>query len=242
MNQRKKVKTMEQWLDFARGPLFKFCFLFMILGLGRHLILTIIGIVKGVKFAGDKNFNFKRLFIETLGWIIPFNKLSQRILFSITSVVFQIGLIIIPLFLIAHNQLWKKCIGFSLPSMSQNLAHLFTLVTITAIFILLIARIINKDSRAISRMQDYVLPILISIPFITGYLTSHIEINPFTYQTTMLLHVLSSNLIFILIPLTKLSHIVLLPSTQFVAEVGWHFPADSGKDVAKALKKENEQI
>ena len=39
---------------------------------------------------------------------------------------------------------------------------------------------------------------------------------------------MSGNLIFILIPFTKLSHAVLFPATQLVSEMGWHLAADSG--------------
>jgi len=233
---------MDQMLEFARGPLFRFSILFMILGLLRHLILTIIAITKGIRSAGDKNINYKNLFIDTLGWILPFKKMSERMLFSITSFLFHIGVILTPLFLFSHNQLWKRGLGFSLPSMNQSIANVLTIVTIIAIYALIIARASSKDSRAISRLQDFLLPVIISIPFITGYLASHMQINPFTYKATMLLHVMSSNFIFILIPITKLSHIVLLPTTQFIAEVGWHFPADSGKNVATALNKENVPI
>jgi hypothetical protein len=45
-----------------------------------------------------------------------------------------------------------------------------------------------------------------------------------------------------MIPFSKLGHIVLLPATQLVSEVGWRFPAESGDDVARALKKENVPI
>ena len=233
---------MDQWLEFARGPLFRFSLLFMILGLVRHLSLTVIAIVKSVRNAGDKNIPYKKLFIDTIGWIIPFKNLKQRVLFSITSVIFHIGLIVTPVFLLAHNELWRRSLGFGLPSIKQSFADILTLTTITAICLLIISRAVNKYSRAISRFQDYFLPTVLSIPFTTGYLASHIGFNPLSYQATMLIHVMSSNLIFILIPLTKLSHIFLLPTTQFVAEVGWHFPADSGRNVAIALKKEDEPI
>ena len=48
--------------------------------------------------------------------------------------------------------------------------------------------------------------------------------------------------ILILIPLTKLSHMILLPVTQLVSELAWHFPPDAGSKVAATLKKEGEPI
>ena len=58
----------------------------------------------------------------------------------------------------------------------------------------------------------------------------------------MLIHVMSANLIFVLIPLTKLSHIVLMPAAQVVADVAWRFTPDAGRKIALALGKENEPV
>jgi hypothetical protein len=53
---------------------------------------------------------------------------------------------------------------------------------------------------------------------------------------------MSANLLFILIPLTKLSHMVLLPEVQLVSEVAWHWPEDAGSRVAVTLGKEDMPI
>ena len=45
---------MEYWLDWARGPAFIFSFSFMILGLARHLALTLWDISRVWRRAGDK--------------------------------------------------------------------------------------------------------------------------------------------------------------------------------------------
>jgi hypothetical protein len=53
---------------------------------------------------------------------------------------------------------------------------------------------------------------------------------------------MSANLVFVLMPITKLSHAALMPSVQFVSELGWKWPADSGSRVAVALRKEEEPV
>jgi hypothetical protein len=70
----------------------------------------------------------------------------------------------------------------------------------------------------------------------------HPTINPFEYNATMLVHVMSGNLILILIPFSKLSHLVLYPSSQVISEMGWHLVPDSGRSVGLALGKESEPI
>jgi nitrate reductase gamma subunit len=70
----------------------------------------------------------------------------------------------------------------------------------------------------------------------------HPLVNPLSYSATFLVHILSANLVMILMPITKLSHAVLLPSVQVVSEMGWRWPADAGSRVAVALGKQGEPV
>jgi nitrate reductase gamma subunit len=234
---------MEQWLQWARGPAFKFAFLLMVLGLLRQIILAVIGIAQAWSRAGDKTIPKKVVFQTTLQWLFPLKKLNNnRPAYSAMSVIFHIGLILTPLFLLPHIELWKRGLGIAWPSLPHALADIFTLVTVAAALGLIIGRLGNKESRRISRAQDIVLPPLMALPFITGFLAMHPVWNPIDYNVIMFIHVMSANLIFALIPFSKLGHIILLPTTQLVSELGWHFPAASGVDVTRTLKKENVPI
>ena len=233
---------MIDWLEWARGPAFVFSFTLMILGLLRILILTIWGIAKTLLRAGDKKVAWKNLITTSLGWILPFKKLKQRVWYSLASILFHIGIIIVPIFLIEHVALWRRGIGVSWFTISRTLADGLTLLTIAMIILLLIGRLGSQEARTLTRGQDVILPLIILIPFIFGFLASHPSFNPFVYQATMLVHVLSSDLIMCLIPFTKLCHCVILPFTQIVAEVGWHFPPNSGTQVRMSLGKEVDAV
>ncbi len=233
---------MEQWLEWARGPAFRFAFILMVLGLIRHVVVTVAGIVHAIYRAGDRNIPYKAVFVSTLQWLFPAKKLSNRLSYSITSVAFHVGLILTPIFLLAHIELWRRGLGIGWPSLPHVVADALTLVTIAAAVGLMVGRLGNRQSRRISRVQDILLPPLLIIPFVTGFLGMHPALNPLDYNLVMFVHVMSANVIFVLIPFTKLGHIVLLPTTQLVSEVGWHFPAKSGDDVTIALKKENVPI
>ena len=233
---------IEQWLEWARGPLFRLSFLIMVLGLLRLVILTGVGVFRALYRANDRKLPVKALVLATLKWLFPFKQLNNRLAYSITSVLFHVGLILTPLFLGAHILLWKRGIGIGWPGLTQGLADTLTILTIAAGIGLIIGRAANPFSRQISRFQDFALPPLLIVPFICGFLAMHPAINPIPYNAAMLIHVLSGDLIFILIPFTKMAHCVLLPTTQLVAEVGWHFPADQGENVAIALHKETEPV
>lgn len=233
---------MDNWLALAKGPIFQFALLFMVLGLLRHLVLAVVGTVVAIRKASNKEIPFKVVLRSTLEWLFPVKKVKNNFFFSITSIVMHVGLILVPVFLFSHVALWEKSAGLSWPAMGLGLSDALTLLTIAALFALLAARIISRQSRALSRVEDYFLLVLLAVPFISGYLALHPHLNPFGYTGTMLMHVLSADLVMILMPITKLSHAVLMPSTQLVAEVAWHFPAESGRKVAVTLNKEEEAI
>jgi nitrate reductase gamma subunit len=215
----------------------------MLLGLIRLVVLNIIGIVTLTRRAQDKNIPIKVVIRDTLRWLFPFGKVPKRqFAFTLTSFVFHISIIIVPLFLGAHILLWEKGLGVRWPALGQSWADGLTLVAIATSIILFARRAGARVSRALSRMQDFVLPIVIAVPFVSGYLAMHPAVNPFSYNATMFVHMMSGNLVFILIPFTKLSHVALFPTTQLVSEMGWHFVPDSGSRVAMALGKEGEPI
>ena len=107
---------------------------------------------------------------------------------------------------------------------------------------LIVQRVARRDSREVSTFGDYALLFLVAVPFASGFLVMHPSTNPFPFDATLLVHVMSADLILILIPVTKLSHCFLTPASQIVAEMAWHWPPDAGSKLAATLGKENEPI
>jgi nitrate reductase gamma subunit len=236
---------MEQWLEWARGPIFRMCFVIMLLGLARVAILGAISsmsiILKSKK--NGREVPWSEIIGATLKWFFPFKKgLEHRAAFSLTSMVFHVSIIIAPVFLGAHILLWDRGLGIRWTAISNTIADYLTMVAIVTGILLFLQRVVAKSSRAISRFQDYMLLLVIVALFATGYLAMHPSVNPFGYNGTMFIHVMSGNLIFLLVPFTKLSHVALFSSTQLVSELGWHLMPGAGQKVAVALGKEDEPI
>jgi nitrate reductase gamma subunit len=233
---------METWLEFARGPLFRFAIVFMILGLARHVALTVLGIVRIVRRTDDKAIPWRQAIAETLGWLVPFGRLRQRAAYSITSVVFHVGLILVPIFLAGHILLIRRSLGFGWPALPPLLADGLTLLTVAAGLGLIAGRLFSRESRALTGPADIGILALLVVLFLSGFAAAHPWLNPVGYNATMLVHVLAGNLLLILIPLTKLVHCALLPASQIVAEAAWRFPPEAGEQVVRALNRENEPI
>jgi nitrate reductase gamma subunit len=233
---------MTAWLEWARGPVFVFCFSFMLLGLARHVGITVWEIVRTIRRAGDRSLPLAAIGRTTLQWLFPAGAIARHALFTATSVVFHAAILLVPVFLAGHVALWAHGLGVSWPALPNGVADILTVVAIVTAAALFVRRLTAKATRAITRPQDYLLLVAVGLPFATGFLVRHPALNPFEYDMTMFAHVMSGNLVFLLMPVTKLTHAVLLPGTQLVAELGWHWPSDAGSKVAAALGKEAEPV
>ncbi|RJP34236.1 MAG: hypothetical protein C4527_03020 [Candidatus Omnitrophota bacterium] len=234
---------LEFWLELAKGPIFRFSFALCVLGLARIVMLSAWGAAKAYYAAGDKELPYSLIWRTTIHWLFPIRMgLRNRPFFSIVSILFHIGLIIVPIFLFAHIQLWYQGAGLWWPAIPRHLAEFLTVTTILSAILLFLARVWSSASRHISRGQEFMWPLLLIIPFLSGFFCSHPAWSPLSYNAMLLIHILSGNFILLLIPLTKISHCILTPFSQFISELGWHFPKNSAKDVEITLGKQGQPI
>jgi nitrate reductase gamma subunit len=84
--------------------------------------------------------------------------------------------------------------------------------------------------------------LLLLIPFVSGFVCAHLQASPVIYQLFMLLHVLSADLIFILMPFTKIAHCVLMPLSQVICTLAWKFPPDTDEAVCITLNKKGDPV
>jgi nitrate reductase gamma subunit len=225
---------MEQWLDFVKGPFFTVSFLIMVLGLTRHFLIQFysIFITKGKRL---KNVSWKNIFSDMATWVVPIRHLIKgTVLFSIVSFIFHIGIILVALFFIDHIVLWEKFLGVDLPSIGRGFADVLTIITIGCIVVLLGCRTFVRRQREMSKKSDYILLIMVLIPFLFGFMAGHPAVNPFPWKTTMFIHILSAEVLFIAIPFTKLAHIVLYFFDRLSA-IHWQLKPGAGDKVAEAL-------
>jgi nitrate reductase gamma subunit len=161
--------------------------------------------------------------------------------FSIVSFLFHIGVIVVPLFLADHVLLWGDFLGIGLPAIGQGLADFLTLLTISCVLLLLILRSFMKRLKAMSRYSDYILLVMVGLPFLTGFLASHPNLNPLPWKLVMLIHFLSADALLLVIPFSKLAHIVLFPFDR-ISVLHWQLRPGAGDQVAQALYGEEVRI
>ena len=225
---------MEQWITFAKGPLFAFCFLVMILGLTRVLAIQVYSLAKS-KGSRLRNAPWQRIIIETAAWAAPMRHLVQGTrVFSVVSYFSHVGIILVPAFLADHVVLWEEFLNVRLPKIGYGVAEFLTLLTIAGLLCLLGFRIFSPRLRSVSGRSDYLLLILVLLPFVTGYLAMHPRYNPLPWDVMMLSHLLSGELLLVLVPFTKLAHVVMFFFDRASA-LHWQLRPGAGDRVAEEL-------
>jgi nitrate reductase gamma subunit len=225
---------MEGMIAFAKGPLFAVTFGVMALGLIRLIVLQVYTLVAD-KGARIRNAPWRKITREASTWVLPFRHLIRgTVVFSMASYLSHFGMIIVPLFLADHVVLWERFLGVGLPAIGFTLADALTLLTLACLLVLLGCRIFVPRHRAVSRPVDFGLLVLIIVPFGAGFLASHPSVNPFRWDVVMLVHLLSAEMLMVVVPFTKLSHVVLFAFDR-ISEVHWQLRPGAGDKVAEAL-------
>lgn len=235
---------LESWIALARGPLLRLALLAMAVGLLRLVLLQVWEISWAWHRAGDQVVPWRLAIKRNLEWLLPWRYLQrkERRLYNFTSFVFHVGIIVVPVFLAGHVAIWRQELGISWWTIPQGLADWLAVLTVMAALGLLAGRMASAASRKISTPQDWLLPLLCALPFVTGLWVAHPGWCPFDAQVVYLVHMLSAELLLVMVPFSKLMHMALFWISQTSSELGWRFPSGSGERVRVSLGKQSEGV
>jgi len=149
-------------------------------------------------------------------WVVPFGSVSMRNRPVLTTVTFafHICLIAVPIFLFAHVIYFKESFNISWWYLPPAVAEVMTIIVILCCVFFFIRRLVQPDVRFLSETTDYLLILLVAAPFITGYWAARGWAG---FEIATLLHMLSGELLLVLIPFTKLSHMFFFFMTRTYA-------------------------
>lgn len=203
---------MYKFYDILTGPGLWFAFIIFIGGLILRLTyLFALSKEKDKVFYNHMSLSWG---LRSIGhWLIPLGSASMRNqpVFAVVFYVFHICLLGVPLFLSAHNILWDEAFGMSLWSMPDRWADVLTMVLIGTVVFLFVRRLARPEVRILTGFWDYFLLILTLLPFLTGFMAYH---QWGSYTIMLILHILSAEILLIVIPFTKLAHVFLFFFTR----------------------------
>ena len=197
--------------EFARGPLVYIAFAILIGGSLYRLFWTIRTAKKDKVILPYMKWKFG---LRSLAhWSVPYGAKNMRMrpVFTLLSFLFHICLILTPIFTLGHVALWRESWGVSLPSLSNGLSVLMSVIVLIGAVTFVLRRIANPAVRFVSSPGDFVLVLLVAAPFATG-LMAHYQV--FDYRTVVLVHMWTGALWLAMIPFTRIAHMLYYPLTR----------------------------
>ncbi len=184
--------------SFAEGPLLWIVFSLFIIG-----ILVRSAFFFSLILKSSKNTHLRwRHILATFGRsLFPFHSaLTKRPLYAALRYVFHICLIVVPIWLSGHIILWEESrFGWSWHALPDALADWMTLLLLLLATYFLTRRILLAEVRRTSANSDYFLIVLTALPFLSGYLLTHgnLDAIAFLADNMRTIHVLSGEAILI---------------------------------------------
>ncbi len=203
---------MHSLYNFVSGPLVWLAFIVFIGGCLYRLITLIVLVHKKEKFIYSY-MSWKYGLRSIVRWSTPFatENMRRHPAMTIVAYVFHICLILTPIFLLAHVTLVDESWDLSWWTLPDTLAAIMTLLVIGACVFFLVRRLVNPEVQYVTSASDYILLAIVAAPFITGFLVYY---QWFAYQTLLILHILSGEVMLVAIPFTRLSHMLFAPLTR----------------------------
>lgn len=203
----------EQLLQILQGPMVWAAFLIFVAG----LIVQTIRLSRLTRKAEPAKISFAanpRKTKKVSGWRrwLPYiaqlktTMLGTSPVLSAVTILFHICLFITPIFLMGHNVLLKAAFGVSLPYFSETTSTVLTLLVLFCGLFFLLRRLFLARVRAITTTYDFILLFIAIFPFLTGFLSHHHLL--LDYNLMIMLHMISGELILIMIPFSKFFHMI----------------------------------
>ena len=163
-----------EFLAFAEGPLLWVVFVFFGAGLLLRTVFFVLSIIRRrPSLNPHPAFNASPFLILRL--LLPFhNAVLKKPFYSLLRYVFHICLFVVPIWYAGHVSLWEESrFEWYWTPLPDNWADTMTLMVLAICCYFLLRRIILGIIRKSASIGDYLFIILTALPFLTGYLYTH---------------------------------------------------------------------
>jgi nitrate reductase gamma subunit len=203
---------MHSLYTFVSGPLAWLAFIIFFGGCLYRLISLMVLVHQKEKFIYSY-MSLKYGLRSIFRWSTPFatENMRRHPALTIVAFAFHICLILTPIFLLAHVTLVDESWNLSWWTLPDGAAEVMTLIVIACCVFFLVRRLVNPEVKFVTSASDYVMLAIVAAPFVTGFLVYY---QLFGYQTLLILHILSGEVMLVAIPFTRLSHMLFAPLTR----------------------------
>ncbi len=210
-----------EFLLWTKGPMFNIALTIFALGLFARLA-EILLLGRKPNYAEPRASEWGPGFRTILTRTIADPGTFQRASFNVVvGWVWHIGFLIALLLFVPHVELIKGLFGIAWPALPNPVVDLVTAITLISLVATLVHRLTHPVKQRISTIEDYLVWTVVFLVVLTGYLAYHRLVNP--YPVALGMHVLMAEILLIMLPFTKLTHIF----TTFIAR--WYNGAAFGR-------------
>ncbi len=151
--------------------------------------------------------SLKSALLSMFHWAAPFGSTVMRknVTLTLAGFLFHIFLFIVPVFFLSHVLLVYEAWEVSWPTLPAWLADAGTLTVSASCLFFLARRLVLPELRYISTPMDLFTPVLVFIPFATGFWAAH---NLPGFRVCHMVHIVSAEILLASIPFTRLTHMV----------------------------------
>jgi nitrate reductase gamma subunit len=209
------------FLLWVRGPAFDVAVAIFVIGvLARLFEILVLG--RKSLHAEAKGPAATSGFAEVFKRSVPLPDIVKRgAVTLVAGYVFHIGLFITIFLFVPHIELINSVIGVGWPGLPNPVVDAVTVITMVALIVLLVHRLIHPVKRMLSGFEDYFTWLVTFLPILTGWLAYHRLVDP--YPLILGIHILTVLLLLVVLPFTKLIHTF----TLFIAR--WYNGATYGR-------------
>jgi len=213
--------SLELFYDIVRGPLALLAFIVFIAGTAFQILRFFVLSKKAAQMRFKpirqyKKFSTGRFHGKSMARRLASLKVTiigvHPVMTTITS-IFHVCLIATPLFLLGHNKLIYESWGIRLFSLPEKATDIMAQLVIACAVFFLLRRILLARVRSISTFNDYLILLLTGAPFLTGILAFYQMPD---YESIIILHMLFGELMLIILPFTKLAHMIFFFINRFL--------------------------
>lgn len=203
---------MREIYTFVSGPLAWLAFI-LFFGGCLYRLVRLFMLVKEKEPFIFTYMSWKYSLRSIFHWIIPFGTVNWRRhpVLTVVTFLFHIGLVIAPIFLLAHVILLDEALSLSWWTLPDAWADVLTVVVIIGCVFFLVRRLTQPEVKFVTSASDFVILTIVAAPFITGFIAYHQWID---YPVMMVLHVVAGEVLLVAIPFTRLSHMLFSPFTR----------------------------
>ncbi|MFY9705641.1 MAG: nitrate reductase [Desulfobacterales bacterium] len=203
---------MREIYNFVSGPLAWLAFI-LFFGGCLYRLVRLFMLVKEKEPFIFTYMSWKYSLRSIFHWIIPFGTVNWRRhpVLTVVTFVFHIGLVIAPIFLLAHVILLDEALDLSWRALPDAWADVLAVAVIIGCVFFLVRRLTQPEVKFVTSASDFVILTIVAAPFITGFIAYHQWID---YPVMMVLHVVAGEVMLVSIPFTRLSHMLFSPFTR----------------------------